>query len=81
MCLQGVLKTMKIELACQCPKCGNWNAVTTNNLKKACFICKICGNSKRVRGVNGWNVRVGDRMINESLSETIMRLNKDDFLR
>jgi len=73
------MKTSKIiELIAKCPKCGNNNAVTTSDLHKACFICKLCGTSRKIRGSKGWNVVVNFRRENEKLNEAVMRLNKEN---
>ena len=70
-----------LEIPCRCNKCGQWNAVYTSNMHKACFICKICGNSKKIRNDKGWNVQVGMKSNNESLTETVKRLNLEEGLK
>lgn len=65
----------KIELAAQCPKCGNWNGVTTSNLHKSTFMCKRCGCVRKVRNKKGWNVTVKFSE-DQELSSLVAILNK-----
>lgn len=66
----------KAELACQCRKCGQWNAVTTGSLRTATFYCKVCGSPQKLRGAKGWNINVKSlRSVDDNLDDLVRDLN------
>jgi transcription elongation factor Elf1 len=72
------MTTDKLEIVVMCNKCGQYNAVTTNNLRKAVMICKTCGNSASIRNSKGWNLKLGSRRNDETLGEAVARNNYEE---
>jgi len=68
-----------IGLIIKCNKCGDYNALNTNDLNKAQVFCKICGNTKKLKGKNGWNFKVFFPNQDESLTDKIIKLKSQNI--
>jgi hypothetical protein len=67
-----------LEFAVQCPKCGFWRSVSTDNLSSAQFTCfrSSCGKTSKIRNMKGWNVNHRMPQKGQEVSVLVALLNQ-----
>jgi len=64
-----------IELAIQCPKCGQWSAIKTSNLKGAMKVCPKCGRVFKIKGKYVWNANIAAPKHGQPIEDLVKNLN------